>query len=114
MPSSNNILGRGWLIGRPLAVFALGTILGFVAFYWFAEYGFDFGVFIMNFIVVIKSLVVLLLLVVSFVLYRLRQKEPKIKKIFCWLFSMAWLLATMFGTILFPGNTRHIPPFEAV
>lgn len=112
MPSNNNILGIGRLTGRLLAAFALGTILGFAVFYWFAQYAAELGLLIADFLTVI--LVFFVLVVGVFVFYFLQVNRPQMSNVFCWLFSVGWLLAIVLGVVFYPGYDRYITPPKIV
>lgn len=112
MPSSNEVLSTGRLIGRLFVAFALGTILGFAVFYWFARHAFDFGVVVMDFIAIIQAL--FFLLVICFSFYCFQSEQSKISSLYYWLFGIGWLLAIGLTVAFYPGYDRYIAPPQIV
>jgi hypothetical protein len=111
------MLGIGRRIGHLLAAFLLGAALGLVVFYWFAEYAFDFGVIIMDFISVIKTLIFSLIIcalffLITFIFYK--NKRPKISIVNYFLFGMGWLLAIALTIVFYPGYDRYFKTPKAV
>ena len=117
MHLNNKMFGIRRRIGHLLAAFLLGAALGLVVFYWFAEYAFDFGVIIMDFISVIKTLIFSLIIcalffLITFIFYK--NKRPKISIVNYFLFGMGWLLAIALTIVFYPGYDRYFKTPKAV
>lgn len=112
--NNNPTLTKKRRIGRLLATFVSGLMLGLLVFYWFAQYGVDFGVVIVNFLTMFKALLSLAFIISVFIFYNLKSKQHKISNAHGWSFSIGWLLASVLGIMLFPASSRYIAPFQSV